>query len=78
MQIHVHLESRYGLAGLRDQYLGIPWACGSNTLVFGLGLTIQSCLLFFLAETKNRSQAPYTFRTVRTIRGCLEGLALMI
>jgi hypothetical protein len=35
------------------------------------------CLLFVLAETKNRSKAPYTFRKVRTIRGCLEGLALM-
>jgi hypothetical protein len=34
--------------------------------------------LFVLAETKNRSQAPYTFRKVRTIRGCSEGLALMI
>jgi hypothetical protein len=29
-------------------------------------------------KAKNRSQAPYTLRKVRTIRGCLEGLALMI
>jgi hypothetical protein len=32
----------------------------------------------FSQKQKNRSQAPYTFRKVRTIRGCLEGLALMI
>ena len=38
----------------------------------------ECCLLFVLAETKIRSQTSYTFRNVRTIRGCLEGLALMI
>ena len=37
-------------------------------------------LYLFLQKQKNRSQAPYhdTLRRVRTIRGCLEGLALMI
>ena len=36
-------------------------------------------LYLFLQKQKNRSQAPYyTFRKVHTIRGCLEGLALMI
>jgi hypothetical protein len=34
-----------------------------------------SCLSL---QKQNRSQAPYTFMKVRTIRGCIEGLALMI
>ncbi len=34
--------------------------------------------LFVLAETKNRSRVIYTLRKVHTIRGCLEGLTLMI
>ncbi len=32
-------------------------------------------VLYVLAETKNRSRSPYTFRKVRTLRGCLEVLA---
>jgi hypothetical protein len=34
-------------------------------------------LLFVLAETKQEPSTINTLRKVRTIRGCLEGLALM-
>jgi len=37
---------------------------------------MMSEVLFVLAETKNRSEEPYTSRKIRTQRGCLKGLAL--
>jgi len=35
-------------------------------------------VVYYLAETKNRSRAPYTFRKVRTIRDCLQYVPISI
>ena len=54
------------------------WKVQQIVVVDEADVRMMMMSLFVLAETKNRSQTPYTFRKVRTIRDCLEGLALMI
>ncbi len=62
------------LAGWRSRVTECVATASSKEVMMMSFLT----LLFVLAETKKGSQAPYTFRKVRTIRDCLDGLALMI
>jgi len=42
---------------------------------------VSMMMMSLICSCRNKKQEPtsmYTFRKVRTIRGCLEGLALMI